>query len=404
MSSQRGQTLPSLGGVCALVGENLEPLFECEIVWKGDKIVSIEGKKEGKFEGRVVLPSFVNAHTHIGDSIAKEAYVGLTLEQTVDPHTGLKTKILQSSTKKELVSAMRKALKQCVALGVTHVLDFREGGVEGLKLAKAACEGIDVQLALFGRLSKPPSKQRVLSNERFSEAELEELHKVCEAAHGIGVSGANEYSDRMLEQIREVAKAHGKLVAVHCLESKNTRNRLKQVFGKDEFQRCVAFLKPDIFVHMTCATRKELALASKTATLVCCPRSNAALANGFPPLREVLKHKGALGTDNVMVNSVDMFREMEFAYKILVGLTKKPFDDVKSVLKAATLNARPLLRLKPLCVDGDANFVLLNLKKLKPFWNLHAAIVNRAQEENVEMVVKQGLVVKSLIRQDALTA
>jgi len=86
--------------VCALVGENLEPLFECEIVWKGDKIVSIEGKKEGKFEGRVVLPSFVNAHTHIGDSIAKEAYVGLTLEQTVDPHTGLKTKILQSSTKK----------------------------------------------------------------------------------------------------------------------------------------------------------------------------------------------------------------------------------------------------------------------------------------------------------------
>jgi len=387
-----------LGGVCALVGEDLEPLFDCEIVWRGDKIVSIEGKREGGFDGRVVIPSFVNAHTHIGDSVAKEAYIGLTLEETVDPHVGLKAKILGSSTREELVGAMREALTQCVASGVTHVLDFREGGVEGLELAKEACEGVGVRVALFGRPSKPPSKERVLSNERFGESELEELHRVCEISEGIGVSGANEYSDRMLEQIREVAKTHEKLVAVHCLESDNTRNKLKHVFGRDEFQRCFSLLKPNIFVHMTHATRREVALAGKAAKIVCCPRSNAALANGFPPLREILKSGGALGTDNVMVNSPDMFREMEFAYKILVGSTKKPFYDVRSVLKAATLNARQLLHLKPLSVGGNADFVVLNLVKLRPFWNLHSTVVNRAQTENVEVVVKGGVIAKGLLQ------
>jgi cytosine/adenosine deaminase-related metal-dependent hydrolase len=391
LNSKRELMLPSIGGVCALVGGNLEPLFECEIKWKKNRIVSLTGKKEGKISDieQVVVPTFVNSHTHLGDSIAKEAYVGLTLEEAVDPNVGLKTRILSRATKKEIIQVMRSTLKQCVSFGVTHVMDFREGGVEGLKIAKEACVGTGVDLMLLGRLSVPPTKDRVVENDGFTEAELEELYQVCENGHGIGVSGANEYSNRMLEQIKEVASDHKKLVAVHCLESSGTRNRLKHVFGEDEFQRCLR-LRPNLYIHMTDATREEIIVASKKGKIVACPRSNLALSNGIPPLKEILESGGGLGTDNVMINAPDVFREMEFTYKLVTGLTKAPYNDVKGVLKAATVNTRSLLGLEPLQVNAKANFVVLDLKELKPFWNLYAVIVNRAQTENIQMVVKDG--------------
>ncbi|MEM0272675.1 MAG: amidohydrolase family protein [Thermoprotei archaeon] len=384
--------MPSLGGLCALVGDNLEPLFNCEIVWKQDKIVSIEGQKQGRIQDirRIVIPSFINAHTHIGDSIAKDAYVGLTLEEAVDPHRGLKTKILSNASKKEITHSMRRTLRECVSLGVTHIIDFREGGLEGLSLAEEAARGVDIGLHLLGRLATPPQKERVLANQPFSDAELEELHRVCEKASGLGVSGANEYSDKMLEQIGDVARSMNKLIAVHCLESENTRTRYGHLLGKDEFQRCIHHLKPHIYVHMTCATPEEVRAASLAGKIVSCPRSNAALANGFPPLKQILEYGGGLGTDNVMVNSPDMFREMEFCYKTLVGSTRTPNANVGDVLKAATVNVRGLLGLDPIQTGAKANFVVLNLESP---WNVHASIVNRAQKHSVRMVVKDGRVV-----------
>ncbi len=384
--------MPSLGGVCALVGESLQPLFDCEVVWRGDRIVEIKGDSSGRLQDveRIVLPSFINAHTHIGDSIAKEAYIGLSLEEAVDPHKGLKAKIISGASKNDLVKAMRSVLEQCVSLGVTHLIDFREGGLEGLSLGREASQGLGVDLLLLGRLATPPSKDRILENQGFTDSELEELYKVCEKGEGLGVSGANEYSDKMLTQIREVVRGQNKLLAVHCLESHETRVRLEGVLGRDEFQRCYNTLKPNVFIHMTDATPLEVTYASSMGVVVSCPRSNAALGNGFPPLTQILGCGGGLGTDNVMVNSPDMFREMEFAYKCLVATTRKPFQRVEDILKSATVNLRPLLGLKPLEADAEADFMVLNIGELRPFWNLHSLIVNRAQRENVELVVRKG--------------
>lgn len=101
----------------------------------------------------------------------------------------------------------------------------------------------------------------------------------------------------------------------------------------------------------------------------------------MPPLKRILEADGALGTDNV-INSPDMFREMGFAYKILS--TRGSYGDVAAVLRAATVKLRPLLGLGPVAVGEKANFVLLDVE---PSWNLHPAIVNRAQRDCVRLVV-----------------
>jgi cytosine/adenosine deaminase-related metal-dependent hydrolase len=51
-----------------------------------------------------------------------------------------------------------------------------------------------------------------------------------------------------------------------------------------------------------------------------------------------------LGTDNLMFNSPNMFREMEYALKVTRGLSKKYFPP-KEILKMATVNPGQVFKL-----------------------------------------------------------
>ena len=97
---------------------------------------------------------------------------------------------------------------------------------------------------------------------------------------------------------------------------------------------------------MTHASKSDLHLASKkTNGIVVCPRANAALAEGIPDIDLMLRTNCnvAIGTDNVMINSPDMFREMDYLWKATMGIHKKRIDP-KNILKMATVNAGKLLK------------------------------------------------------------
>ena len=53
----------------------------------------------------------------------------------------------------------------------------------------------------------------------------------------------------------------------------------------------------------------------------------------------------AIGTDNVMINSPDLFREMDFLWKITMGIHQKRIEP-KNILKMATVNAGKILDKK----------------------------------------------------------
>jgi cytosine/adenosine deaminase-related metal-dependent hydrolase len=90
-----------------LVGQAFEPV-EGRVVVDDGEIVRIE---EASVEGDdVILPAFVNAHTHIGDSIAKEAGEGLSLDELVAPPDGLKHRLLRAASHEEKVAAMGRSL------------------------------------------------------------------------------------------------------------------------------------------------------------------------------------------------------------------------------------------------------------------------------------------------------
>jgi len=96
---------------------------------------------------------------------------------------------------------------------------------------------------------------------------------------------------------------------------------------------------------MTHADRDDLkAAVDKNIPMVVCPRSNFVTGVGRsgerPPINEMVELgvTVALGTDNVMLNSTNMFAEMEFAAKIFG-------QNDRQVFKMATLNGAKMLHL-----------------------------------------------------------
>src|SRR6056297_740499 len=90
-----------------LRGREFEPV-EGRVVVENGEIAAVE--EASVDSDAIVCPAFVNAHTHIGDSIAKEAGEGLSLEELVAPPDGLKHRLLRQASRDELVDAMQRTL------------------------------------------------------------------------------------------------------------------------------------------------------------------------------------------------------------------------------------------------------------------------------------------------------
>ncbi len=304
-----------------LRGPDFEPI-EGRVVVEEGEIAAVEQAPVDS--SNIVLPAFVNAHTHIGDSIAKEAGGGLSLDELVAPPDGLKHRLLRAASREEKVEAMARSIQFMEATGTASFLEFREGGVEGVYALREAAEGLGVEPFILGR----------------------ETVEAMEAAEGFGASGAR---DGEFARERTATAEAGKLFGIHAGE-------------RDSSDINPALdLDPDFLVHMVHPEPLHLdRLADSSIPVVVCPRSNLVTNVGIPPVADLAERTTvALGTDNVMLNSPSMFREMEFAAKLA---------DVsaREVLRMATYNGARIAGLncgvveegrdgKLLVLDGDSD-------------------------------------------------
>src|SRR6056297_1163759 len=132
-----------------LRGREFDPIEGRIVVDDDGRIEAIEETSVESDD--IILPAFVNAHTHIGDSIAKEAGGGLSLEELVAPPDGLKHRLLEQASRDELVSAMERSLSFMQQAGTAACLDFREGDVAGVRMLADAADGYELDALSFAR-------------------------------------------------------------------------------------------------------------------------------------------------------------------------------------------------------------------------------------------------------------
>jgi len=389
-----------LKNISILYGNNLKFIEQTNVLITNNTFQKIHSKiKPAKHkvvdcDGLLLIPGLINSHTHIGDSIAKDISLDKDPDSKINPIFGIKQKILRETEPKKLIHFMRKTMKSMLKKGITTFVDFREGGLEGIFLLQKALADLPIRAIILGRIEYYQSKSQIKRNTSIPlsyQSQIEQLVKNC---NGIGISGSNENSDSSLKQFSKTKKIR----AIHCAETKQSYFISKQLRKKTEPERCI-LLKPDFLIHMTYATKNDLKFVSKKIKgIVVCPRANASLAEGIPNVDQMLKAKCnvTIGTDNVMINSPDMFREMDFLWKVTMGIQKKRIDP-KKILKMATVNAGKLLDKKIGCIKegylADGVFIKKDNLDLDPLQNPYASIVHRANENSIKAVMIEGEII-----------
>ena len=359
-------------------------------------------------EGFLIIPGFINAHTHIGDSLGKDVAVDSGLDARVHPIYGAKQKILQSKPD-HLKTFIRGSALSMLKKGITTFADFREGGPEGVKLLKDAISGLPIKCVVFGRVEyyvdrrSPDTNGSGSCRENLPNSVLQTASDVLEISDGLGISGANENSDESLQQYRKLIRARNKsatdkklLTAIHAAESENSVQLSKSLTGKTEVARIMRYLKPDIIIHMTHATKKDISLVSrKRIGVVVCPRANGIVGAGIPRVAKMLELGCiiGIGSDNVMLNSPDILRELDYIWKASRSV-ERIFLSAREILKMSTVNNAEILRLNSGYIQGGraADFIFIDKSHvdLYPIHNPFASIVHRATQDSIKAVMIDG--------------
>ena len=309
-----------------------------DIYWQGEIVkgtLEIEngiisnfekGKKKFDIKGNVI-PSFVNAHTHLGDYFIKDAPKG-TIPEIVGPG-GFKHKKLREASKKEIMKGMNEAIKIMKKDGITHFADFREGGINGLKILSDTNPNITAI-----KLGRPAGY----------EYNTEEIKTILDNGDGIGLSSISDYPLDVIEKIARDTRSKNKILGLHA--SENIREDLDFILD----------LKPTFLVHMLKATDSDLEkVAEENIPLVLTPRSNAYFSQ-TPDIAKLLKYgiEISLGTDNGMLVKPSITEEMVYAYRLA---NKKERISPLKILKMVIENPRKIFEIEDNKVGEKANLI-----------------------------------------------
>jgi cytosine/adenosine deaminase-related metal-dependent hydrolase len=337
-----------------IYGDEFEPVDGIITIEDGI-IKEIEEKKVTA--DTIIAPCFVNAHTHIGDSVIKDPPY-LPLAELVQPPNGLKHRILAGTSYKDLVDSMKATIHDMIKTGTCAFMDFREGGAAGVRALYEASKGLNIVSKAFGR-------------------PLDNDMSYLDSCDGTCLSSTSDLEIDVIREIVRHTKAKGKKFAIHAGE--RDPSDILPAIG----------LEPDHLIHLTHVEKKEIKLIKEACIpVVVCLRSNLLTRSGLPPIKKMLDEGivVAAGTDNVMFNSVNMFSEMEF-------LAKTTLYDDRQVFKLCTLNGAKVAgldrELGSIKTGKNARLMILN-KKSNNMQGLRkplSSLVRRARPDDIIRII-----------------
>jgi len=291
----------------------------------------------------LIVPTFINSHTHIGDSFIQDKNIKLTKSviDLVAPPNGLKHKLLNEASEEEIVSGMKKSIEGMIKTGTSCFCDFRENGIRGISLIQKALKSKNINSIVLSR----PKELKYNKNE---------LDLLLKKSNGIGLSSISDWDYSELGKISKHTKRKSKLFSLHASEA----------FREDI--DLVLDLKPNFLIHMTNATESDLErVKDENIPIVICPRSSEFFNIKIDlELMKKTKIEIMLGSDNCMLNFPDILQDLKF----IKG--RSNVFSVEELLKMITYSPRKVLNLED-CINGpnlSGNYVVLDRSSLDPIY------------------------------------
>jgi cytosine/adenosine deaminase-related metal-dependent hydrolase len=267
----------------------------------------------------VILPGFVNAHTHLEYDVYVGFGDGLGFAEWIGLHVQRKQRI----DLEDMEAIARLGALNCLRSGITAVGDCSFSGAAATACADLGLRGT-VYLEVFGETDEPIRERFGPMRERIAEALSDDVR--------LGISPHAPYTCT-IELYRACAEL-GLPIATHLAESESETEFLRT--GGGAWQSFAEMLVPPpgttgiralaeaglldpnvLAAHCVKADEEEIALLAEHDVAVAhCPRSNAILGCGVAPLKE-LREAGirvCIATDSpASTPSFDMFDEMRAA-------------------------------------------------------------------------------------------
>ncbi|MGF1581250.1 MAG: amidohydrolase family protein [Gemmataceae bacterium] len=358
------------------------PIPHGTLVIHGDRIFAVEDHRRSQIDldlgDVVVLPGFVNAHTHLD-------LTGLHKKCPPSPDfTGWLRQVIAhriSQTREEVEADIREGVRQCLAAGTTTVGDITAKGWSLKTLSENP-----IRATVFYELLG-------LTEERAEQAwatalEWLRTHHNTETSR-LGLSPHAPYSVRntLFRQIAEYCRAASPLspiaVATHFIESVGEVELLDHQTGPfREFLQDLGVWDPNglvespqeliqtlagcltLFVH-TNYLSSDIPI-SKDATIVYCPRTHAAFGHRGHSFREFLNRgvRVALGTDGLSSNpDLSILEEIRWLRR------EQPDVAGDQLFRMATLSGAEALgwgsECGSLCPGKSADLVIVPIRSAK---------------------------------------
>lgn len=359
-----------------LLDENKTVLNDAYVAVEGSKITYVgNDRPAGIFEeiidgkGQVLMPGFVNCHTHIPMTLLRGYGGGHDLQSWLNDF------IFPAEAKlddRAVAAGTGLGLAEMIANGVTCITDmYAHTGTIAQQVLDA---GISANLSCGGVYFGAPED---FSPDRCNDCKAQKT--LTEEWHGAGdgqimidasIHGEYTSSAPLWQWMAEFAQAHGQRMHVHVSETKSEHADSIARHGKTPIQildQYGAWENGGIAAHCVYTTPGDWAIMSaKNVAVAHNPYSNLKLGSGVAPVPAMLKAgvNVALGTDGVSShNSTDPFADMKLAAILHNGVNQNaqavsPYE----ALKMATVNGGKALGRKTgkIEVGYEADLILVN--------------------------------------------
>ncbi|WP_235911726.1 amidohydrolase family protein [Mesorhizobium xinjiangense] len=395
-----GGNSPVEDGVVTISGDKIMALGEAGEVDASQAVRVIDAA------GRVVMPGFVNAHTHIASNMLLRG-----LLEDVQLFEWLQTmwKMKRNFDPETLYWASLAGLVEMLKAGITTFNEHFDAyavtpQLEALRKVPLratlgygfADRGVYASISDWSWKALDTFGDRVAAHHRSGN---DRIH--------LGLSPHAPYScgAELFKRVREVADAYGLVIHTHLAEAPQEQAYVRDHYGTTpvKWLHDLGFLKSDVTAaHCTQLDDDDIRILAETGTRIAhCPCCNAKLNSGTLRLR-CLCEAGitvGLGTDGpASHNSLDMFQEMKFAGMIHKDKTGDvEFLKTRALLELATSGAAEAMnrsetgRLAP-GMKADIIIVDIDTIHASPVYDVAAALVYSAKAEDVRTVIVDGQV------------
>jgi 5-methylthioadenosine/S-adenosylhomocysteine deaminase len=319
----------------------------------------------------VLVPGFVNAHTHgsmsllrgVADDLPFEAWFG----KRIWP-------LEQRWVSAEFVrDGSELAYAEMLLSGTTCFADWYFFPEESARVAA----DMRVRACIGAPIADAPAPWARGADEYISQAlalhDAWRDHPLISTA--LGPHSPYLVGDATFERIRTYADQLDAMLMIHLHETEAEIAQSLSVHGVRPIERLrrLGLLSPRLIaVHFVQATAPDIQTAAETAlSVIHCPESNLKLGNGIAPVAAMLNARlnVAMGTDGAASNNdLDLLGETRTAALLAKGITRDPTVlDAGTALRMATLNGARALGLDAVtgsllpgkwadlcCVDLDA--------------------------------------------------